>query len=343
MATAPAWGLMAMIPLEPTVLNSDLVIVGKVTAGGDAKEMTVTLPGMKTATKRWMRSATLQVTDIILDADKSNKGRKTLTVLTISSPPKKPQAKPAVPPAGPGKPVLVPRISSRRRFGVQLKVGTSYVLLLKKLAGRKEYYFAPMPPHYQLASPAIVGRVRKIANVDAWPWGKADAAGLQVALMPSAAYGRGTAGQYYCQGGKVYLSMLVALRNTGAKPIRVDTGPSNKPIQVEAVDDNGARVQGDPYKNVRIRTRAGHSYVITLAPGRMKLIGLAGASPYGVRVQVPLKPGRHNVQVAFAVPRDNGTAGDWGGAIRSAATTITVTERPTRPPIRRATIPIQRQ
>lgn len=339
-AATPAWGLIALAPLEPTVLSSDLVVVATATRAGKPQQMQVALPGMKAATKRWMRASTLKVTEVILDADGTNARRKTVTVLMMAPGPKaqaRPRPGPIALPPGPGRPVRPPIALGRgRRFRMQLKVGSSYVLLLKKMDGRKEFYLAPYPPYIQAATKPVADRIRKIADVDAWPWSKPDAAGLQVALMPSSGYGRGRSGEYYSRNGKVYLTVMIALRNKGKRPIRVDPDPVNKPIQIEALDANAALVQGDPYKNIRVRSRPGHSYAVTLDPGRMRLIGLTGPAAYGVRVQMDLKPGTYKVRTAFAIPRDHGAADDWYGCIRSATATITVKDRPTptRPPIR---------
>lgn len=328
-----AWGLVAMMPLEPTVLNSDLVVVATATTVGEAAEMNVALPGMKAPTKRWMRSTTLEVSEVILDADGTHGKCKTLTVLMMAAPPKAkvpPQPKPK---PKPGQPIMVrPPISSRRRFDTKLKIGTSYVLLLKKMDGRKEFYLAPMMPHIQTASKSIVDRVRKIGNVDAWPWGKADGRGLQVAVIQGGGFGGTPAGEVYSNRGKVYLSVMVALRNTGAKPITVDLDPKHKAIQFEVVDTKGAMVQGDPYKNILARPRPGQSYAMVLEPGRMKLIGLTGPAGYGVRVQMELPTGPHKVRVVFALPPDGDAKANWCGSIRSGATRIEVKQRPTRLP-----------
>jgi len=344
MASASVWGLMVMIPLEPTVLSSDLVVVCTATEVGEAAEMNVALPGQTKATKRWMRSTTLKVTEVILDADGTSAKSKTVTVLTIAAPPKPKVAPQPKPQPGGGVIRIMPPISSRRRFDTKLKVGTSYVLLLKKMTGRKEFYLPPMPPHVQTANKGTVDRVRKIGNVDAWPWGKADGKGLQLAVMQGGGFGRGPVGEVYSYKGTVNVSVMVALRNTSAKPISVDLDPENKAIQIEALDSKGALVQGDPYKTRRIRPqRPGHSYVLTLEPGKMKLIGVMGPASYGLNVQMTLETGPHKVRAVFALPSDTDPKATWSGSIRSGETTIEVKQRPVRTPgpIRRTGVPIR--
>ena len=298
--------------------------------------MNVALPGMKAPTKRWMRATKLSVTEVILDADRMNDTRKTVAVLTRANPP---QPKPK-----PGQPVVRrPVLSSRGRYNAKLKVGASYVLLLKKMPDRKEFYLVPMAPYVQTATKATVDRVRKIGNVDAWPWGKADGRGLQVAVFQSSAVGRGSGGSLYAYNGKVYISVMVALRNAGAKPISMDLNPEHKAIQIEAVDSKGAIVQGDPYKNMGNRTRPGPSHVQTLAPGQVKFIGPTGLAAYGgVRTQMSLPTGPHKVHAVFALPPNPDAKANWSGSIRSGATTIEVKQRPTRtqrPPVRRTGVP----
>jgi len=334
MASACSWGRIAIQPLEPAVLGSDLVVVCTASEAGEATEMNVALPGQKTPTNRWMRSATLKVTEVILDADGTQGKSKTVTVLTMAIAPQ-PKVQEGQPIPGRG------RLSSRGRFNLKLKVGTSYVLLLTKMAGRKEFYLRSIPTHVQTASKATVDRVRKIGKVDAWPWGKADGRGLQIAAVQGGGYGGGATGVLYAYKGNVSVSVIVALRNTSAKPISVDLDPAHKAIQLEAVDSKGALVQGDPYKNMRIRPQPGRSYVLTLAPGKMKLIGVMGPVSYAVRVQMTLETGPHKVRAVFALPKDTDAKANWSGSIRSGETTIEVKQRPVRAPgpVRRAAVP----
>lgn len=328
---APAWGLIAIMPLEMAVLGSDLAVVAKVIKVDEPKEIEVTLPGSKRPMKRWMQQTKLTVVEVLRSSDAAPAKGKTLDVLGPAAPPRNKQAvpKPKLPPGRPvpGGAMLVAPRPGVPRFTARLKAGQSYLLLLKKMPGQSAYYLNAMPPHVQPAAKPMVDKVRKLCDVDSWPWGPADADGLQVAMMPSSGYGQTKPGEVYARGGKAYLSLLIALRNQGPKTIHVDLDPKTKPIGIEAMGEQADLVRGDPYVGTQPRSRPGVSFVVPIEPGKLQLVGPAGKAAYAVAIAMNMGPGKYEVRLTVASDGNGGKA--WKGTIRSATTQVEVKKRPT--------------
>jgi len=327
---AAAQAMMIDIPLPCLVAESDLVAVVSVTEAGPPAEMTLKVPDQARPAKGWFQRFKGTVTRTLRDAAAA-------TAAPAETAPAAPTAEPrtiewlapCAEPAKPGAPVL--HVADGPAWP-DLKVGTAYVLILRRLPDRREYFLPAYPKNFRTAVEKNVAEVEAFADVDAWPWGE-ETGGLRVALVPSSP----TATLYPARTGTptVQVQVTVALRNTTAGPLAVNLYEWDRHLTVYVVAVDGAAVKYDMYSYLeQSRKRKqpfGPDAVEVIPAGEMLLIGPAGATKYGLGLHLPLTAGKWNIQAAYETNRKGAAKGGqplWTGKVVSASAQIEV--RPAR-------------
>jgi hypothetical protein len=218
----------------------------------------------------------------------------------------------------------------------------SYVLLLRRLTGRSEYYLPSEPVHYAAAHRREVARVEHAAGVDNWPWGEA-VGGLQVACIPlkglidyqPARIVGGPAGGQQVEmrrAGGANVPVLIALRNGSGEALAVSIFPADKFLALRAIGPDEGAVQHDFYRYLPAQAPAFEAkHVLSIGPGEIVFLGPTGPSRQGVVVSMPLGAGQWRVQAAYACQRQGGE-GDvpklWTGKAESRPAALEVRKAP---------------
>jgi len=316
-----ASSMVADIPLPFLVQESDLVIVARVIGGGEAAEMRLQPPGAVKPRRGWFRTYRIAVERVLRDANATGRKAplKEISVLAPSPRPRKPGQPRIYVADGPAYPTLA--------------VGTSYVLLLKRMVGREEHFLPAYFKNFRRADENTVKEIARLADLEQWPWGEAQD-GLQMALVPSRR--TLTAGRRRGGGPSVFIQCTVAVRNVSDKPLAVNLYPEDRSLSLTATDAEGNVQTADLYGWLaRADLRAFGPWALhEIAPGRMLFVGPSGAPTFGLGVNLPLRPGAWRLQAGYASKRDAKSAGGlaaWTGAITSKAVEVRVIEGHRRP------------
>lgn len=316
----PAAADFAYVPLEVLAGKSEVVVVAEALSSTASAKMLLLPPDYPRPVDAWFRGFDLKVTEVIkADGVKVVKGGK-ISVLGH-----------AMDPGRVGGPAL-----STDDLYPEFKKGSSYVLLLRKMADRDQLYLPFYPTCAQKATRQAVARVRIAADVRKWAWGVV-VNGLQIACVPRDRVfqlrGPGKIrrrGQWvvFPAPTAVYVMATVALRNTSDKPVTVNLYQWDKFLSAAGADAKGATITAELYTGMdRVRpTPMTDKNIATVKPGEMIYIGPFGDGGYGAGLRLPAKPGEWAVRVAYTSKRAKGPKDQplWTGALQSGPVTITM-------------------
>ena len=168
-AVAGALVAMPSVPREVAVGEADLIVVAKVTAQGKAAEQEVVLPGAAEARKGHYCTYTVAVTSRIgRGGVAKTELPKSLTILAAAAPPPEKVRKPAPPKPAPGGGVVVgvPQLPPRPRmvFVPRLRIGESYILILRQLPASKGYYLGSEQQYWERATPQAINGTQGLVH-----------------------------------------------------------------------------------------------------------------------------------------------------------------------------------
>ncbi len=311
------------VPLPQLLANADLVVVvnGGDVEKGKAEERALKLPGQDAPVKVKFTAYTAKVASILGGAKAkalAGEGRTPTVVFLCPQPEVRVNAiRPARPVRGGPRPLPgVPGRTIPSFVG-----GRKYLLILQALSGSESYLLPTSPDHFRMANDETIEQARKLADIGAWSWGRADDAGLQVAVLPRQE-------QLPSYRGRAALNLLVVVRNTGDKPVRFSLHPRNKPLHLLAINAEGTVVEADPYRGRLASYNPGlvnqPKYIQhELEPGQLAFIGLNGLSGWGFQTQVALAEGKWKLHAVFRGKDDDGGR-LWTGEVRSKGVDVEV-------------------
>jgi hypothetical protein len=311
------------------VRQGDLIVVADVTETQAAARLRLNVPGYSKPLETWFRKYGLKISRVITENGKvppkaaAMPANRTIEVFARSLPPPRPD-QPAI---------LVPGM-----YFPSLTVGKSYVLILRKMASKPEYYLPSHPKNYRPAGKEEIALVERVAVVDKWPWGRA-IKGLRLALVPEetmvtqqqvrrSARGKGGRMQTAFQGRSATVQCQIALRNVSDAPVGIALYRWDRFLSVTMTDPNGKAVKADLYgppdRGTIAPFRQGD--VAVLSPGEVVFIDPRGKSQQSVSLNLDASAGTWKMQASLASKR--GRAPDqkrlWTGVIKSASVEIEV-------------------
>jgi hypothetical protein len=317
------WASVADIPLPIIAARGDLVVVGEATKAAEPQTMRLKPPDAKQPIRTWFRTFAVKVTRVLAEKDPPEgldpAAEREVKIIARS-----------LPPPQPGGPLIWRSDAGSYPF---LRVGRSYVLILRKMPEGGTYYLPAYFRNWRPTSKEWIEQVRRAADVEKWPWGKA-VDGLQIALLTTrqelwlrTATIRGPRGQRRAR--TVFVQMVVALRNTGKKPLAVSLYPEDRYLSVKAVGPASKTVAADFYSRLAMMDiRAfGPWAVKTLAPGELLFLGPMGAAPHGLGTNLELTAGKWKLTAGFTSkrqPSGKDAARLWNGAIESKPVPVEV-------------------
>jgi len=151
-----AEAMLADIPPEILARKSELIVVAEVLEAGEPAQMEMKVPDSLKPVNAWFRKYTLRVTRVITEDGKPvarpapRPAEREVEVLTRSPRPQQP-----------GK----PRVWVSDAYFASLAVGQSYVLILRRMPGRAEYYLPSHPKNCRPAQPSEIARVERVDAV----------------------------------------------------------------------------------------------------------------------------------------------------------------------------------
>jgi hypothetical protein len=325
-----ASALLVHLTLATVVRQGDLIVVAEVTETQAAARLTLNVPGYSKPLETWFRKYGLRISRVITENGKvppskaaAMPANRTIEVFARSLPPPRPD-QPAI---------LLPGM-----YFPTLRVGKSYVLILRKMAGKPEYYLPSHPKNYRPGGKEEIALVERVAVVDKWPWGRA-VDGLRLALVPEeatvtqqqvrrSARGKGRRMQTVFQGRSATVRCQIALRNASDAPVGIALYRWDRFLSVTMTDPNGKAVKADlygpPARGTIAPFRQGDVAVVN--PGEVVFIGPRGKSRQSVSLKLDTSAGTWKMQASLASKR--GRAPDqkrlWTGVIESAAVKIEV-------------------
>jgi len=320
--TAPAVGMMVDVPLPKIVLDSDLIVIAKVSANREKAEKEALVPGMKQPIKRWFQESELAVEKVLRDPQGA---------LVAAEKPQKVSVMSWAP--APRKPGLMVHMADGPSYP-NLQVGQRYLLALKKMSQGEAYYLPPYPKNFALANQQNSQRVaemEKLAKVDNWGWGKAEN-GLQLALVPAQTKltlmksRRGRNGPFFL---RIYVSTAFVVRNaTTDKTLGVNLYPSDKCLFLKYKNPDGKAETSDLYAFLaQSKVKPfGKENVAMLEPGEVAMIAPYGLGGYGQPFDVETGPGKLTVQLGYESGRDASVDGAavWKGKLSAQPVTLEV-------------------
>jgi len=328
-----AAAMLADVPLEIITARSELIVVGKVVGISIPVELTLKTPDSPRPIKAYFRKYRLKISQVItengLPAAKTDASPKDRAIDIFVRVPRPQRA------GG-------PRVFVSDQYFASLAPGESYVLILRKMPDKPEYYLPSYPKNYGLAKPEQVARIRRAALVDKWSWGPA-VGGLQIALMPQQTsvqlrqirrLVRDKSGRMkpQFQGQSAQVRLVVALRNTSKKPISVSFYPGDRFLSITAKGPGGKTVKPDLYASLaRMRLAPfGPKNVTTIEPGKLLFISPMGAADYGMSVNLDVAAGKWKLTASYTASR-KGIGGKqklWTG--KTSSTPVRIEVRPAR-------------
>ncbi|MDP6635374.1 MAG: hypothetical protein QGG42_10775 [Phycisphaerae bacterium] len=280
-APAGAQAMLADIPLEIIAARSELIVVVRVTDAKQPVKLKMDLPDSPKAVTAWFGKYKLSVTRVIAENGKppapaaAKPPARSIHVFTQTPRP---------------QPPVRPKIMVSDAYFASLKVGQSYILILRAMPGKPEYYLPSYPKNYRPARPDDIAKIEKAADVSKWPWGKA-VGGLEIALAPTRTTVhlrqvtrsvRGPDGKFRRQfkGLSAYLTLVIALRNVTKAPINVSLYQEDKFLAVTARGPGNKVIKADLYGYLATGGRrvvpVGPRHTTTIAPGQLVFIHSGG-------------------------------------------------------------------
>ena len=319
---APATAMMVDVPLPKIVLDSDLIVIAKVSANAEKAEKEAQIPGMKQPIKRWFQESELTIEKVLRDRQGAVGAAEKQQKVSVTS-----WA------AAPQKPGLMIHMADGPAYP-NLQVGQRYLLVLKKMSNGKGYYLPPYPKNFALANQQNSKRVaemEKLAKIDDWGWGK-ERNGLQLALVPAQTKlnlmksRRGRNGPFFW---RIYVSTAFVVRNaTADKTLGVNLYPSDKCLSLKYKKPDGKVQTSDLYAFLaRSKVKPfGKENVAILKPGEVAMIAPYGPGGYGQPFDMETGPGEMIVQLGYESKRDATVDGVtvWKGKLSSQAVTLEV-------------------
>ncbi len=348
-----AGGMPNDIPPEIVAHKSELIVIGQASEVGQPTELELALPDEAKPVKGWFRTYKVKIARVIKDqgASEAERERKTPEDAAEREAAARPAGGTEIAVLARSDPPKGQRRTGRARRGShpRLVQRWQYVLLLRSLPDRREYYLPSNPMNYARARRTEVARIEKAANVDAWPWGEA-LAGLQIAVIAAksvlpfqrhqiiasgADRGKGPAAQ---RVGGAHVQVVVALRNTSQHPITVNMYKWDKLLSLRATGPDGKTVEHDFYKYYRFDRKPDFDpkYTATIPPGEVLFTGPDGPSQRTIGVSMPLTPGNWKLRAAYSSQRQAEETKDgeeekaklWTGKIESAPAAVEVRKLP---------------
>jgi hypothetical protein len=331
-APSAAQAMLADVPLEIIAARSELIVVVSVTGAEEPAKLDMKVPDSPKAITAWFRKYKLRVTRVISEKGKIPAGAAKPRVRSILVFTRAPRPQP------PGR----PRIMVSDAYFASLKVGQSYVLLLRAMPGKPEYYLPSYPKNYRPGRPADIAGIEKAANVAKWSWGKT-VDGLQIALVPSQTTVqlrqirrsvRGPDGKFRQQfkGLSAYVQCVIALRNVTKAPITVCLYLEDRFLAVTAGGPGGKIIKADLYGYLTGMKRRvepfGPQHKTTIAPGKLVFIHSRGKGDYGMSLNLDMSAGTWKLAAAYTCRRKRDKS-LWNGTMTSAPVAIKV-RNPTR-------------
>jgi hypothetical protein len=328
---ASGQGFLSDPPLEFLVGRSELVVVAKVVKVEDAGELKIAAPDERKPAQGRFTRYTLAVSEVIREEK--------------AAAPRDPNAapSPATQPAPRRISILAktPPVAIRGQmpdggYWVDLREDQSYILLLRRLPDRQEYYLPLHPMNSRPAAKQEVDKVKKAAEFSSWPWGKS-VDGLQIALLMNRTQARLQKSWVRVPGGPAQgvpqttarFEMVLALHNLSDKAIRVDLHPTGEFLKLQAADANGKALSLDLYAEVR-KTAVGSAiepYSREIAPGRVLFVVAEGEAKEATVLQPQMTPGKWTFKASYANALKGPTTPPfWNGQAESAPVEVEVKE-----------------
>ncbi len=331
---AAAHAMLADVPLEIIAARSELVVVADVVKTNPPAMIALNVPDSPKPVNTWFMKCTLRITRVITENGKppaagdAKPANRTIEIFTR-----------APRPAQPGQ----PRIAVSDMYYASLQAGKGYVLLLRKMAGRAEYYLPSYPRNSAPAGAEEIKKIERAALVAKWAWGKA-VGGLQIALVPRQTrvqlrqirrHVRGKDGRMrpQFQGKSASVPCVVALRNVAKEPVAVNLYAGDRLLSVVAKGPGGKTVKPDLYGWLARADLALFSpkYTAIIKPGAVLFIGPTGKGDYGMSLNLDVATGKWRLQASYTCARQAAGVGGrklWTGTIQSAPAEIEVTNPP---------------
>jgi len=316
-----AWGMSPAserarnAPVEISAVRSDVIVAGRLESVGKPEKMRLCPPGSKEAAEGRYQTCRLIVRLVLKDAaaEPANKIRRGQRVTFLA---------PAAEADGKKK---------------ALSANTSYVLLLRRLAGREELYLPDVASCRHEDNPQAVARVRKATRTDQWRWGKA-VGGLQVGLAPlpkgyrlvlEVHRRRGRTGVWKVKRVRphVHIDPVVAIRNVSDKPVSFSLHPGDWTLTLACTGPKGKKVTREAEGGSGSRRPFDVKAVETLQPGQVRFLGADGLADESAPLAPELEDGSWTVRAVLSLQRPDAPGPD--GTKRQLATG-TVSSAPAR-------------
>lgn len=334
MAAGAASAIPPPPPLPGQVLDSDLIVIARVTAATGPVSVARRAPGWTRPVKGWWRTFDVAVERVLRDRRKPARAKKAqqIKVLGQAAAPKPPGARIEMMTAGAAYP--------------KLAVGRKYLLFLKAFPDKKDgaWFLQPLPWCYRVVGGGraevvkenlkIADRVAKLADVEKCPWGPA-VGGLRLAALPGRAEVhlrrvQLKAGQPPVERADV--KVVVALRNTTDKPLAVSLYMPDKFLSITYAGEGRAGKSCDLYGHLGRSGRPARPFnagrdVKVIQPGDTLLIGPRGPDRSGAYVQLDTEPGSVKLKAGYTSRRDVAGTALWKGKVESASASVVVKAR----------------
>jgi hypothetical protein len=292
-----SWAMMVDVPVAALVADSDRIVIAEVEDVGQPRQMTLPIPGYPKPHEGWFVQYRVKVVEDIApspaegegEAKAGNEAEKKAEELVFLTP--------TAPPQQPGG--LRPMLADGPAYA-SLKKGQRYLLMLQSMPKRDMLYLQPYPKRFRPDGDELVPRVRELADVEKWAWGKPEG-GLQITIVIEAARPVPDATGHHVQ-------TVVAIRNAGKTPLRVPIYMPDRQLDVLVIDKDG---KAESYPKLYPGQRAKYApfdlgCVLTLEPGQVMPIGIYGKDVAGLGLSVPT--GTSAVQVKFKASRETDKA-----------------------------------
>lgn len=322
-------------PLPGLVLESDLIVIAKVTAATGPVSVTRRAPGRTRPVKGWWRTFDVAVEKVLRDRRKPAGTKKAQEIKVLG------QAAAPKPPGGPIEMMVMGGPTYPK-----LVVGRKYLLFLKAFPDKTEgaWFLQSLPWRYRVVGGGraevvrenlkIADRVAGLADVEKWPWGPA-VGGLRLAALPDRPEihlrrVQLKAGQPPVQRADV--KVVVALRNTTDKPLAVSLYAPDRFLSITYAGEGTAGKSCDLYGHLGRSGRPARPFdagrdVKVIKPGDTLLIGPRGANRDGAYVQLDTGPGTVKLKAGYTSRRNVAGTALWKGKLESASASVAVKAR----------------
>jgi len=341
-APAAAQDMMSDVPVEFLAGRSELIVTAKVVRADKPLQMQILAPGENEPHNKLFTRYTLSIAKVIKDEGAAAKA-KGAKVRPAPDKPDKTAAPRQITVLGKAAPPGGPMPDGEAFVG--LRAGQSYLLMLRELANRPDYYLPAYHKRTAPATPEKIAEVTKAADPNTWPWGKA-ADGLQACLLPSKTKLRLQKSFVRQPGGprqgvlRIYAGFesVVALRNTSEKPIRIGLYSPDRFLTLDAVGPGGQTISADLYKEL-VRKHYdpfAPSFTREIKPGEVVFIGAEGEARRTMVHDMALTAGEWKLKAGYRSTRQTeaskgGAAPLWTGKADAAPIQFEVQDLRTRP------------